>query len=217
MNSAAAVAVPALLLALTVSGVAVIAGLRRRWDLLERKSGLVTPVRLELGQVPLAGDAVDIASEATGLLERFESFAAARFVTLETAVAPNLSVRMDPRALREILSDLLARAIETSPGGRVLLTAADVAGRVQVTVSDDGARADRDVRASWLRSAQRLAALQGATMDIDARSGQGTTVIVRIPASSVDSRRPASAPAALDPASVWSARQRAHEDSSAGR
>jgi signal transduction histidine kinase len=172
---------------------------------------------LELGQAPLAGDAVDMASEATALLERFESFAAARFVTLEAAVAPSLSVRVDPRALREILSDLLARAIETSPGGRVLLTAADVAGRVQVTVSDDGARADRDVRASWLRSAQRLTALQGATMDIDARSGQGTTVIVRIPVSSADSRRSASASAALDPASVWSARKRAREDSNAGR
>ena len=124
--------------------------------------------------------------------------------------SPASSVRTDPRALRQILGDLVSRAIEQSPCGRVLLVAAHVGGRVQITVSDDGPHPDRALQASRLRPAERLAALQGATMEIDARAGQGTTVVLRLPAG-VTSRRPGIEADALDPASAWALAERERE------
>ena len=67
--------------------------------------------------------------------------------------------------------------------------------------------------ATW----KRLAALQGATMDIDARLGQGTTVTLRMPAEAAARQPPDAGPAELDPANVWSAEQRAHERSNLAR
>jgi two-component system, cell cycle sensor histidine kinase PleC len=212
-DGALAVAAPAGLLALTVSAVAVIAGWSRRREVLEVQGNPLVPARIALGQAPLAADALDVAAEAAALLALFEGFATQRFVALELAVQPGLAVRADPRALREILGDLVRRGIEQSPCGRVLLAAAHVGGRVQITVSDDGRQIDRAAQASRLRPAQRLAALQGATMDFDVRKGQGTTVVVRWPAGT-GNRQPG-AEAAPDPAAVWQAPSRARENSGA--
>jgi hypothetical protein len=126
-------------------------------------------------------------------------------------------VRTDARALREIVGDLVSHAIEQSPCGRVLLGAAHIGGRVQITVSDEAAHSDRALRASELRPAERLAALQGATLEIDARPGQGTTVVLRLPAAASGRNAKVEAEVVLDPASVWAPAQRAREGSNVGR
>jgi hypothetical protein len=73
---------------------------------------------------------------------------------------------------------------------------------VQISVTDDGAAAEGALRVAKLRDAERLAALQGATIQVDARPPQGTTVYLRIPATDRDRPlRRQSEP--TDPASVW--------------
>ena len=186
-----ATALPATVLALTVSTVVVMTGWRRRRDLLQRQGRPFVTPRVELGQSTLEAGVLDVVLETTAAMRQFESFAAERYVALELAVQPGLAVRTDARAFREIVGDLLAHAIEHSPCGRVLLGALHTGGRVEITVSDDAAHADRA-----LRPAERLAALQGATLEIDARPGQGTIAVLRLPAaaSGRNSRIEAEAP-----------------------
>ena len=216
LDGAAMIAVPVGVLALTVSTIAVLAGWTRRREILQRQDRPFVPDRLDLRQDTLTAGLLDVASATNAVFRQFESLAANRFVALEVAVQPNLAVRADPRAFQEILADLLQQAIEQSPCGRVLLGAGHVGGRVQITVSDEGAHADRGLRASRLRPAQRLAALQGATMDIDARKGQGTTVVLRLP-TDTPTRRSSGQEAMPDPARVWASADRVHEGSGAGR
>jgi hypothetical protein len=215
-DNIAAIALPAMLLTLAVSAVVVMAGWRRRQDLLQRQGRPIVTDRVELGQTPFAAGVLDVAAETTAALRRFESLAAMRFVTLELAVQPDLAVRTDRRALREILADLVGQAIDQPSCERVLLGAARIGGHVHITVSDDSEQADRALRASQLRSAERLAALQGATLDVDARAGQGTTVLLRLPGSATG-RRPGSEAEKLDPASIWAPAGRAPESSKVGQ
>jgi hypothetical protein len=202
LDSVAALALPAVLLAVTISGVVVMAGWTRRRELLQRQGRPFVTDRIELGQSPFAAGVLDVALETTAVLRQFESLAAQRLVGLELAVQPGLAVRADASALREILADLVSYAIEQSCCGRVLLGAAHMGGSIQITVSDDGAHADRALRASQLRPAERLAALQGATIEVDARAGQGTTVVLRLPAGATG-RRSETKTERFDPASVW--------------
>lgn len=213
---AASIAVPVGLLALSVCTVIVLVGWKRRGALLERQGRPLFADRIELGRGPLAAGLLDVASTATAVLQQFESLAAQRFVALEVAVQPGLVVHADPRALHEILGDLVRDAIEQSLCERVLLGAAHVDGRVQITVSDDGVHADRALRAGRLRPAEQLAALHGATMDIDAREGQGTTVVLWLPAPAINRTAEANE-GTPDPASVWGSAERERERSNAGR
>src|SRR5262245_11165215 len=180
IDGAAMVTLVMLLLAFTVSGVLVIAGWNERRVVLQRQGQRAAVGRFELGQTPFEAGTLDVAAEAREVLHSFEGRAAQLLVALDIAVQPGLVVRADRRAFREILSDLLTHAIEQAPCGRVLLGAARSGGRVQISVVDDGPVADRTLRASQLRSAQRLAALQGATMEIRARAGSGTTTVLRL-------------------------------------
>ncbi len=99
------------------------------------------------------------------------------------AVQPGLVIRTDQRPFREILGDLVRRAIEQSPCGCVLLTAARIGSQVHVSVSDDASAADGAIRLTRLGDAERLVALQGGSMDINSRPGEGTTVTIRLPGS----------------------------------
>ena len=215
LDGAVAVVLWAALAALTVSVAAVIAGWGRRRDLLRRQGSPFIPARVQLGQAPFAAEFLDVAAEAASLLLRFEGLAARRFVALELAVQPALAVRADPRVLREVLGDLVERAIEQSPCGRVLLAAVHAGGRVQVTISNDGRQIDRAAWASRLRSAQRLAALQGATMDLDARPS-GTTVVLRWPGGP-GTQQIGAETAMPDPAGLWQAATPARESSNVTR
>jgi hypothetical protein len=203
VESVQAVALPVAILALVVSSLIVVAGLSRRRDLQARQGQRPAINRFELGQTPFAAGLLDVATEACAVLHQFESLAARQLVALEFAIQPQLVVRADRRAFQEILGDLVSSAIEETPCGHVLLGAARRGGRIHITVSDDGGKPDREKRVSKLRPAERLAALQGATMEVDARSGQGTTVSLRMPASD-PGRRPPAANEAADPVSIWS-------------
>jgi signal transduction histidine kinase len=202
-------ALPVAIVALTVSGLVVVSGLNRRRELLARQGEPTAGNRFELGVTPFVGGELDVAAEARDVLRQVDSLAAQQLVDLEFAIQPDLTVRADRRAFREMLSDLLRTAIEQAPCGHVLLGAGRTAGRVDIVVSDDGGKPNREMRLSKLRSAERLAALHGATMEVDVRIDQGTTVTLRLPVSENGRRAPrASEP--TDPQSIWGEPHKVH-------
>jgi len=208
INAAADVIFPAGLLALAVSVGWVATGWLRRRDI-ARDNATRPGERIALAEAPFAGNRLDVADAALAVLAHYQGAAAQRCVALEIAAQPNLEVHCDPRAIREILRDLVGRAIENAPSGRVLLGAWRSGPRIHVSVSDDGAGADRNLQASRLREAERLVALQGATMAIDARAGQGTTVTLHLPAGTASPRSDSERSAGRAPS--WT-RQRAGSD-----
>ncbi len=90
-DTATLIALPVALLALTVSGAIIVSGLNRRHDLQLCVNSVRAPDRFALGRIPLDSRLIDVASEAEAILRQFAGLAAARHVTLEMAVQPELS------------------------------------------------------------------------------------------------------------------------------
>jgi hypothetical protein len=78
---------------------------------------------------------------------------------------------------------MVSTAINSARGGRVLLTALRHGSSVQIAASDDGQAPDHGRREAMLRPASELIALRGGRLDIDARSAEGTTVTLQLPAA----------------------------------
>ena len=116
-------------------------------------------------------------------------------------------VRADPVRLRQILINLLSNAVKFTPNGRVVASARlSPAGEMLLEVLDTGMGMKRDDIAVALEPfrqidsqlnrsyegtglglplVKRLTELHGGTLEILSAPGQGTTVIVRFPASRV--------------------------------
>jgi hypothetical protein len=135
----------------------------------------------EPGLLSFRGERLDVATEARWAMSALAGRAARLGSRLELAVSPGLAVWMDPRAFRKLLAEIVAQAIGAAPCGRVLLTAAPHGGRVQIGVSHDSPAASREALETALRPAAEIAALNGGTLEVTVRAGQGGTVRVRLP------------------------------------
>lgn len=179
-------------------GMLVFGGWRRRQELLARQDGgeflMDTPAAFGLGQMPFASGELDVAAEAREALHLMAAEAARHLVQLEFATQPDLSVHADRLALRAVLSELLGNAIRHTPGGRVLLSATRLGGRVQFAVIDDGAGPAAAVQEAALRETAQVVALQGGTIEVEVHPGEGTTVLVRLPEQMETVRTPGEAP-----------------------
>jgi signal transduction histidine kinase len=126
-------------------------------------------------------------------------------VRLETAVEPGTPATFlgDRRLVHELLDNLVANAVKHSaPGQAVSLTAREEGGSVRFDVADRGPGVPPDeqgrVFEQFYRTRQsvadgvpgtglglwivsRLAELQGATVGLSSRSGQGSTFWVTFP------------------------------------
>ncbi|MBV9252308.1 MAG: HAMP domain-containing histidine kinase [Acetobacteraceae bacterium] len=156
------------------------AALRRRWQP-EQDVRPADANRFELAHTPFSTDRVSVDSIIREVLRSASNQAGRYSVRLELAVPPGLEARTDPRVLRQVLGDLVGLAIPDATGGRVLVAAGLHGGRVQISVSDDGIAATEKARKPRLRDVGSLIALQGGTIEMDARSGEGTTVLIRLP------------------------------------
>jgi cell cycle sensor histidine kinase DivJ len=115
-------------------------------------------------------------------------------------VDPNLTLRIDPRAIKQVLINLLANAIKFTPaGGHVELSAEEEPDAVVITVRDTGIGIDpkeiprlmrpfEQDRASGgqgtglgLPLSNALIGLHGGTLTVDSRPGAGTHVTIRLP------------------------------------
>ena len=123
LDSATAFALPATLLASSVSTVVVAAGWRRRRELLRRQGRPLVADPIELGQTTFAAGVLDVGSETTAVMRQFERLAAQRFVALELAVQPDLvgahrSSRLAPDPRRPCVTRHRAVALRSRAAGR---------------------------------------------------------------------------------------------------
>ncbi|MEI7712365.1 MAG: hypothetical protein WCI94_13075 [Rhodospirillales bacterium] len=101
---------------------------------------------------------------------------------IDVAVRPGLTLRANRSALREILHAVLRRALQDAATEQLLLTAAPEPGRVRIAITDDAQATATAARQAALRDAAALLAIQGGSMHIDVRPGQGTIVALYWPA-----------------------------------
>ncbi len=128
---------------------------------------------------------IDVAAEVRTVLSRVGPEAERVFAQITVAVQPGLTADAEPCAFRQLLADLVSAAVGRAPCGQVLLAAGLQGGRVQITVSDDGMVIGRHANESTLRGASPLTALQGGTLEIEMRPGEGTVATLRLAATDV--------------------------------
>ncbi|MDR3536261.1 MAG: hypothetical protein P4L71_07150 [Acetobacteraceae bacterium] len=129
---------------------------------------------------PLRAGTIDVAAEVRTVLGRVGPEAERLFVRLVSAVQPGLTACAEPCAFRQLLADLVSSAVGRTPCGQVLLAAGAQGGQVQISVSDDGMVIGRHATESTLRGASQLIALQGGSLEIEMRPGEGTIATVRL-------------------------------------
>jgi hypothetical protein len=139
----------------------------------------VAPTPAPAAPLPLSNGLLDVATEARTVMSLVAELAARRGARLEFAAEPGLIVRMARDQFHELLGAMLTHAIHAGYG-RVLLGAMRHGGRVQIAIIYEGGGTDREQQEADLRPAARLAALQGATLEIDARPGESTTILLRL-------------------------------------
>ena len=180
--------------------------------LLSVVNGILDATKIEAGQFDVFPEPFDLGRLVDQCCEMVSLKAEQSGVRLGRAVAPGLGDLVgDPRACRQILLNLLSNALKFTPrGGEVTVSARPDGNCALLTVADSGIGiAARDLprlgdpffqaRGSYDRSAdgtglglsvvRGLVGLHGGTIAIESAPGQGTRVVVRLPA---DGRRPTS-------------------------
>jgi signal transduction histidine kinase len=181
-------------------------------DLISRKGGdmraviddLLDLAALESGHTAMERERVDLAAVVRAALDAIAAAAAALGVGFHPVLPAELPVTGSPPRLRQLVDNLLGNAVKYSPdGGRVDVVLDHRAGVAHLRVSDSGIGipdADRDhVFRRFYRSPQAvqhaipgsglglalcsaITARHHGTIALGPAGGNGTTVVVRLPA-----------------------------------
>jgi len=165
---------------------------------------LRTLAHTESGTLSLQKEDTDIRFLLEEVAAAFRAEAETKRITVHSDIASNLpSVPVDPIRWREVMANLLSNAIRHSPqGSTAWLTARAVPDAIMVVVKDNGpgiAAEDlphvfdrfykgRDTGGSGLglTIARNLVIAHGATLTVESRTGEGTTMRVRLPLTVVE-------------------------------
>lgn len=94
--------------------------------------------KIESGRLELDPQPCRVRSITESVLENFETLKAKR-LSMENRIVPEIEVRVDPKAFRQILANLIDNAIKYTPeGGRIMVTSEIIGGLCRVTVTDTG-------------------------------------------------------------------------------
>jgi signal transduction histidine kinase len=176
-------------------------------ELLSMIDGVLDLASAESGDLALKPRPVDVRDLLAEVEAEMLALAARAEVAYVSEVEPGLPpIVADPDRLKRMLANLAGNAVKFNrPGGRARLTARrGPDGDLRLTIEDDGIgmSADTVERALapfgqaeggltrryggagvGLPLSHRLATLHGATLEIESREGEGTTVAVCFPAS----------------------------------
>lgn len=154
----------------------------------------------ETGSLALAREPVEVAALVEEVLAGVRAQAEAAGVLVAADVAPDVgAVDGDPARLRAVLANLLANSLHHSrAGGRITVTARRESGAVSLRVRDSGGGIpadllphvfDRFVKGPESRGsglglaiARQLVEAHGGSIAIESREGEGTEVLITLPA-----------------------------------
>lgn len=160
--------------------------------------------KVEAGKYSLAVEEVDLAEVVDRAVRMVRGRAAEAELRFSVAkVAPDLRISLDPRAIQQVLINLLANAIKFTPAnGAVELGFADHGDAVELIVRDTGTGIDPDDIPRLLRPFEQAHSLENrqsqgtglglplsnalvklhcGSLTIESRRGVGTTVRIRLP------------------------------------
>ena len=164
--------------------------------------------RIEAGQFKLREEETDLGELVQGSVKHFSEIAAAAQVKMTVDNSAGLPpVSVDPRAMQQVLGNILANAVKfTPPAGAVRAVLAQIADGVEIVVTDTGCGmpAEHLVRLGeaflqaddvlvrshqgaglGLALAKSLVLLSGGRMDVSSAPGKGTRVAIALPAANV--------------------------------
>jgi signal transduction histidine kinase/CheY-like chemotaxis protein len=178
--------------------------------LVELVNELLDVARLDAGKMEVHPRLFDLAEVIRDVATLMRPRLLAKDQRFDLDLPPGLPRALaDPTRVRQIVINLVSNAHEYTPaGGRVTLTADRIAGQVELAVADDGQGMsqddldhvfDRFVRRDdggggtglGLSIVSSLVELQGGSVDVRSRPGEGTRFCVRLPAEPSRSTREA--------------------------
>ena len=164
---------------------------------------LIEVAELDTGKRELILEPIRPLDALTNARDRHVDEAARKCIRVEVRAFADLSaVRVDRRALRSILDNLIANALRYTPeDGEILLTAEEVKDIVQFTVRDTGRGIEADRLSGifdrfnpmsesgtglGLALVRRLVESLGGQIAVESRLGHGTTFRFTLPVAAVD-------------------------------
>jgi len=172
---------------------------RAAQDQLTLVQDLLDLARSEQGKLSYRMTPVAVRDLAESMRDTMTTLLRGRPVTFAVDMAPDVVVLADPERLRQILTNLLVNAAKFTDAGNIHVTAAYCDDSVIIAVSDTGRGMDPEMRArilqpfvcgdegqGWglgLAIVARLVRLFEGSLTIESTPGQGTTIMVRLPAA----------------------------------
>ena len=124
---------------------------------------------------------VDLRAELLAALSDARRQAGGPCARVEIEAPKGLLSRVRSGTLRPVLLALLRNAIEHAPGGEVFVGAMRADGEMRVVIIDDGPLVGEPLTGDARISLARLLAMSDATLLVDHRPGDGTTVMLCLP------------------------------------
>ena len=124
---------------------------------------------------------VDLRAELLAALSDARRQAGGPCARVEIEAPKGLLSRVRSGTLRPVLLALLRNAIEHAPGGKVFVGAMRADGEMRVVIIDDGPLVGEPLTSDARISLARLLAMSDATLLVDHRPGDGTTVMLCLP------------------------------------
>jgi hypothetical protein len=124
---------------------------------------------------------VDLRAELLAALSDARQQARGPGARVEVEAPNGLLSRVRSNTLRPVLLSLLRNAIEHAPGGKVFVGAIRADGEMRVVIIDDGPEVAEPLTGDARTSLACLLALSDATLLVDHRPGDGTTVMLCLP------------------------------------
>jgi two-component system cell cycle sensor histidine kinase PleC len=159
--------------------------------------------KIEAGRLKLEPEHVVLEDILADSLRVVSTRAEEKGLTLSSRIAPDITLRADRRALKQIALNLLSNAVKfTGAGGHVVVRGRRAGGCIAIAISDSGIGIPQDAlrrlgrpfeqvesqltkvhhgSGLGLAIAKSLIALHGGRMHIRSIPGRGTTVLVRLP------------------------------------
>jgi two-component system cell cycle sensor histidine kinase PleC len=160
--------------------------------------------KIEAGRLKLAAEDVDLDRILADAMRVVSVRGQEKEITLSSRIAPGITFKADRRALKQIALNLLSNSVKFTPvRGRITVRGRRSKSCVTIAISDTGIGIPKDALKKLgrpfeqvesqltkthhgsglgLAIAKSLAELHGGTMQIRSKVGQGTLVVVRLPA-----------------------------------